>query len=130
MKKKVLFFGWGKSEWKNLLEQTKKWQKDYEILPANFDKIALHRIANANFEEKSAIGIIVFNRKTLVDDSKFCKTLVRFAEFYLDGFEVIAINLISNDQDTEARNCSVGAYFAREEDWEQIFTIIGNHSKS
>jgi hypothetical protein len=126
MKKKILFFGWEDFEWKRIEHQIKKvLVDDFESVFAKHDVDALHEIVQAKFLQKNPISAIVFNRRTLVVNHRACKLIAGLAERYY-GIYLVTINLIYNDQDTEAKNCAVGSNFAKCEDWKQLAVIIKN----
>ena len=129
MRKKILFFGWENHESETLQNEIQKvLGKEFEIIFAQYDTIALDEIAKAKHLKHNPICAIVFKRNTLVANSNACKIITKFAEHYVEKKYLVPINLIYSDQDTEARFCSVGANFANQGNWSHVATILKNNT--
>jgi hypothetical protein len=124
MKPKILLVGYD-----GLLTNTAQSHKlkglveKFEIVFAISPIIALVEIDKAKWEEKEPIRGLIFQRSSLVVNSSKCKLVLEFAENCSDK-EVVAINMIFNDQDREARNKSVSREYCKVDDWQQAEVIL------
>ena len=89
---------------------------------------ALAKIASAALIDETPIYGLVFQRNTLVSNQENCKIVCQFAEGYSDKL-VSVINMIYNDQDSEAKNHAVSAYYCKIEDWKMVEVIFDNNLK-
>jgi hypothetical protein len=103
----------------------KQLTESYDLLFAHFPTNALHEIANAKLIKKQPIHGLIFNRTVLVVNSVRCKFIFELAEHYSEK-GVVAINMILNDQDGEARNRAVSADYCKVNDWNRVKTILDN----
>ncbi len=110
-----------KSKLKNLAEK-------YEVIIASTAIDALDKIAQAKLIENSPIRGLVFERNTLASNRDRCKVICQFAETYSDKL-ITAINMIYDDQDSDARDCAVSANYCKSGDWKQVENIFENHFK-
>ncbi len=129
MKKKVLFFGWESYQQETIEDEVQRFLgKGFELIFANYDRNALDEIAKAKLLQNNPVCAVIFNRNTLVANSCVCRMISKFAEHYQEAKYLVSINLIYNDQDTEARDSALSAYFAKQDDWQQVATIIKNNT--
>lgn len=127
MKTKILFIGWEESEFTSFLKGgLKELAEKYEIILANFDTDALHEIAMANFQHNDPIRGLVFKRNALVCNAEKFRLIYQFTQKCAKR-PVVAINFIWNDEDKEARDSAVSAFYARENDWAQVEVILKNN---
>ncbi len=129
MKKKILFFGWEPFMLEVL--KTNKWLKigqDYEIIVSEHSTDALCMIAEAALVEKEPICAIVIKRNELISNHYACKEIVSFAEHYPKRKMLVAINMIADDQDIEAKTNASSAFYAKTDDWTQVKVILDNNT--
>lgn len=111
-----------------LTHELKELAEKYEVLLANSIMDALDKIAKAKLREKNPIYGLVFQRDTLASNKERCRVVSQFAEYYANKF-VIAINMIWNDQDKDARIHAVSAHYCRSDNWDQVKNIFDNNIK-
>ena len=111
-----------------LARELKELAEEYEVLLAHSIVDALTKIAIAALMKKKPICGLVFQRDTLVSNRGRCKVVCDFAEEYSDKV-VIAINMIYNDQDSDARDQAVSANYCKSDDWAQVKNIFDNNIK-
>ncbi len=129
MKTKILILAVEKYYHEGLLvNELKELAEKYEVLIADSLMDALDKIAKAKLIENSPIRGLVFERNTLASNTNRCKVVCQFAESYSDKL-VIAINMIWNDQDQDARKYAVSANYCKNKDWKQVKNIFDNHFK-
>ncbi len=109
-----------------LARELKELAEEYEVLLAHSIVDALTKIAIAALMKKNPICGLVFQRDTLASNRARCKVVCEFAEEYSDKF-VIAINMIYNDQDSDARDQAVSANYCKSNDWAQVKNIFDNN---
>ncbi len=103
--------------------ELKALSEKYDVLLSHSITDALDQIARAKLLKKSPIRGLVFQRNTLVANRGKCRVVREFAEAYSDK-RVTAINMIHNDQDSEACDYAVSATFCKVEDWEYVQVIF------
>jgi len=129
MKKKILLIGWEHHVWETMkTRELKGLAETFDIVFAQFNIRALDEIAKAKFQDQNPIYALVFHRNILVGQPEKCKLIADFASEY-SKTSFIAINMIFNDQDRDARDYAVSANFAQQGDWQQIAVIIDNSIK-
>ncbi len=129
MKKKILFFGWEFHQQETIEDEVRKLLgKGFELIFATHDRNALDEIAKAKLLQNNPVCAVIFKRNTLVANTCVCRMISKFAEHYQEAKYLVSINLIYNDQDTEARDSALSAHFAKQGDWKQVSTIIKNNT--
>ncbi len=111
-----------------LNSELKELSETYEVLLASSIVGALHKIAEAKLIEKNPIRGIIFERNTLASNKGRCKVVAQFAEEYCDK-HLVAINMITNDQDRDARDYAVSTNYCKYNDWKYVKAILDNNIK-
>lgn len=125
-KPKVLLIGWESHLSETMmLRELQELSETFDIVFVQYLSSALDQIAKAKFQEEEPIQYLVFHRNTLAASQERCKLVLQFAEQYSDKF-VIAINMIFNDQDSDARDYAVSAYYCGINDWKLVKVILDN----
>ena len=123
MKTKILLIGFQAQEQTSILANIKKWKKKFEVVFAQYDINAIDEIAKTQKREK--IRGLIFHRNILISYPQKCKLILDFANLHQKK-PVVAINIIWSDQDRTGRDSAVSEFFAAEEDWKQVETILNN----
>ena len=124
MKKKILLIGFQTQEETSILTNIKKWKKRFEVVFAQYDINAIDEIAKTKKREK--IRGLIFHRNILITYPQKCKLIVDFANLHQKD-SIVVINIIWSDQDRTGRDSAVSEFFAQENDWKQVETIINNN---
>ncbi|HBB03342.1 TPA: hypothetical protein DCZ39_00290 [Patescibacteria group bacterium] len=123
-KTKILIIGAEQFLQETMLEpELKALKAEYEVLFADNATDALDKIAKAKLLEKNPIYGLVFQRNTLVCNRERCGLVAKFAESYSDQL-VTSINMLWNEQDTDARNAAVSADYCESDDWKKVKDIF------
>ncbi len=124
MKQKILLIGF---EWEQKIiphvKQLQSLAEKFEIISAYLLVNALDEIAKAQLLEKNPIRGFVFQRNILVANPSRCQLIFYFAEKYSEK-EIVVINMIHNDQDSEAQNKSVSADYCKVNDWKRVESLF------
>lgn len=125
-KAKVLLIGWESYLYETMiLRELQELSEQFEIVFAQYLSSALDQIAKAKFQEEQPIQYLVFHRNILAASQAKCKLVLQFAEIYCEK-HIVAVNMLFNDQDIDARDYAVSAYYCRTNDWKQVKVIIEN----
>ena len=108
--------------------ELKELGETYEVVLASSIVDAFDKIAKAKLIENDPIRAIIFQRKTLVASEEKCRVVAQFAEYYYDK-HLVAINMLSNDQDSEARDWAVSANYCKSNNWEYLQLILDTNIK-
>jgi hypothetical protein len=129
MKRKILILRVGAYKHELMLSnELKMLAKSYDIIFATDLDDALDKIARAKLIENKPIQGLVFQRNTLVTHEGVCNLVKKLAEKYSDSY-LVSINMIRNDQDSEAMDFAVSATFCKQDDWDYVQAILDNHFK-
>jgi hypothetical protein len=125
-KPKILLIGWELHLFKTMMQrELQELSETFDIVFVQYLTCALDQIAKARLQEQCPIQYLVFNRNTLATSQDRCKLVFQFAEAYCEK-PIVAINMLFNDQDSDARNYAVSAYYCGINDWNLVKVIFDN----
>jgi len=129
MRTKILIIGWEPNLWEGMkTHELKVLSEKYDIV-FSFNAIqALHEIAKAKFSEKNPVCGLVITRNRLVGQPEKSKLIADFAVNCSD-VGCICINMITSDSDNDAKHHAVSQYFANQDDWGHVETVLNDNVK-
>jgi hypothetical protein len=122
-KTKVLLVGWNKKEQERMEKsELTRLSKKFELIFVSTPKLALHEIAKAKLLEKNPIRCLVFERQTLVEQTKECKLVSSFG--YDNSGSFIIINMRWHENDHAVKQAAVTIDFCKEGEWNTLQELI------
>lgn len=122
-KTKVLLVGWNKEDQERMENsELALLYKKFELIFVSSPELALHEIAKAKLLLQNPIRCLVFERQTLVEQTKECKLVASFG--YDNSGSFIIINVRWHDNDHAVKEAAVTIEFCKEGEWNTLQELI------